>query len=441
MLSSKPDTSVILVTSVPEAKFMFPLDWLESSQQHLHGFDLCSASTSGLPQKLLHLEPPSSSHFGYREVRWSPADCFLECCSEISWLSEPRNSIASGDFTVEDDRAVVVQLGQRALESKILELRESGPLEAYRFYLAHQWKMLGQKRSEWGLEEFLEAFQFPSLEDAAQDQSPMNALMCAVFSSDSRMIRLLVSHGADVNSRAQGLAKAGYFDGQPLLVCAAKSHQPADVLAALLELRADVHARSSTGSTVAPMVRSPEQLRLVMAHRADLHCHFDPMGLTALGGACGMANADTIAALLKARCDPNPRLYGIGCSPLQQTILFSRGNRSALQIVRLLLENRADANALGNPTGWFKLACQAALAYEAIWGKASSTFLIRCYAILPRLSPLALAAFVGDPNMLQLLLDFGAEAPVPNSRGDFPEDLARENGHLHLLPILNTFYV
>ena len=30
MLSSKPDTSVILVTSVTEAKFMFPLDWLES---------------------------------------------------------------------------------------------------------------------------------------------------------------------------------------------------------------------------------------------------------------------------------------------------------------------------------------------------------------------------------------------------------------------------
>ena len=30
MLSSKPDTSVILITSVPEAKFMFPLDWLMS---------------------------------------------------------------------------------------------------------------------------------------------------------------------------------------------------------------------------------------------------------------------------------------------------------------------------------------------------------------------------------------------------------------------------
>ena len=301
--------------------------------------------------------------------------------------------------------------------------------------------MLGLKSSEWDVQDFLEAFQFASLEEAATDRSSMNALMCAVFSGDSGMIRQLVRFRADVNSRAHGLAKAGYFDGQPLIVCASKSHQPPHVLATLVELRADVHARSSNGSTVAPMVRSPEQLQVIIEARGDLHCHFDPMGHTPLGGACGMANSDTISAFLKARCDPNPPLYGLGQGPLHHAILFSRGNRSALQIVRLLLEHGADPNAVTNPTGLFNWVCQAALAYEMIRGRQSSTFLIRAYASLPRLSPLGLAAMVGDPDMMQLLLDFGAEAPLPNTRGDFPEDLARENGHLHLLPLLNTFHV
>ena len=353
-----------------------------------------------------------------------------------------RNTIASGDFTVEEDRAVVVQLGQRALESKIREHRQSGPLAVFRFYRAHQWKMLGQKRSEWGVQEFLDAFQFPSLEDAAKDQSSMSALMCAVFTGDSHMIRLLVANRADVNIRAHGLSKAGYFDGQPLIVCAAKSHQPAHVLATLCELRADVHARMGLmGSTVAPMVRSREQLKVILDARADFHGHFDPAGHTPLGGACGMANSETIAALLEVRCNPNPPLYGLGQSPLHHAILFSRGNPSAFKIVQLLLEHGADPNALTNPTGTFKWMSQAAQAYEVIMGRENCSFLVRCYAILTRLSPLGLAAFIGDPDLLQLLLDFGAEAPVPNSRGDFPVDLARENGHFHLLPILNTFHV
>jgi len=380
MLSSKPDTSVILVTSVTEAKFMFPLDWLE-------------------------------------------------------------NTIDSGDFTVEEDREVVVQLGEKALESRICELRDSGPLKVFRFYLARRSRMLGQNRSEWGVQEFLNAFQFTSLEEAATDQSSMNGLMCAVFSSDSGMIRELVGSRADVNWRSHGLGKAGYFDGQTVLICAAKSHQPARVLATLIELHADVHATISNGSTVVPMVRSPEQLEVVIQARADLHKLTHPVGNTPLGGACGMANSETIAALLQAKCNPNPPVFGHGLSPLHSAIFFSRGNRSALRNVQLLLEHRANVNAIATPTGAFNWGCQVARVYEAVLGTSRCSFHTRCFAILPSISPLGIASFIGDPDLVQLLLDFGANSSVPNARGDFPEDLATVNGHLHLLPILRTFHV
>ena len=361
--------------------------------------------------------------------------------ADTKMAPETRNTIASGDFTVEDDRAVVVQLGQRALESKIRELKDSGPLATFRFYQANRSKMLGKKQSEYELQEFLDTFQFDSLEEAARDQSSMNGLRCAVFSSDSRMIQLLVSRRADVNSRTHGLSKAGYFDGQLLITCAAKSHQPARILRTLVELRADVHARSSQlGSTVVPMARSRAQLQVLMEARADLHSHFVPGGATPLAGACSMANSDTISMMLEARCDPNPAVQGLGQSPLHQAIFFSRGNPTAFTTVKMLLEHGADPNASTSPTGSFSWACRVARAYQALVGKEATPFRIRCFAILPGLSPLGTAAFIGDPDLLQLLLDFGAEAKA-NSCGDFPEDLARDNGHLHLLPILNTFHV
>ena len=407
MLSSKPDTSVILVTSVTEAKFMFPLDWLES---------LCCHTAP------LHRVPSRTQN------------AFARSC-------KPRNTIDSGDFTVEEDREVVVQLGQKALENKICELRDSGPLKAFRFYLARRSRMLGQNRSEWALQEFLNAFHFASLQEAATDQSSMNGLMCAVFSGDSGMIRELVGSRADVNWRSHGLGKAGYFDGQTILICAAKSHQPAGVLATLIELHADIHATMANGSTVLPMVRSPQQLEVIIRARADLNKLTYPVGNTPLGGACGAANSETIAALLRARCNPNPPVFGHGLSPLHSAIFFSRGNRCALKIVQLLLEHGANVNAIAAPTGAFRWGCQACRVYEAVVGTSRSSFRTRCFALLPGISPLGIASFIGDPDLVQFLLDFGADSSVPNTRGDFPEDLAAANGHLHLLPILRTFHV
>ena len=72
LLSNKPDTSVIVIHSAVEAEFMFPLDW-----QH--------------------------------------------------------NTISAGEFTVESDRAVVVKLGEVAVDNKIRHLSVEGPVSLYRF--------------------------------------------------------------------------------------------------------------------------------------------------------------------------------------------------------------------------------------------------------------------------------------------------------------------
>ena len=51
----------------------------------------------------------------------------------------------------------------------------------------------------------------------------MNAMLCAVLAGDSGIIRALANHRADVNFRVKDLAQLGYFDGQTLLMVAAKT--------------------------------------------------------------------------------------------------------------------------------------------------------------------------------------------------------------------------
>eukprot|EP00438_Fugacium_kawagutii_P033156 Skav231185 [mRNA] locus=scaffold425:109947:112581:+ [translate_table: standard] len=375
MLSSDEEASVVMINSSEEVKFMFPHDWLQ-------------------------------------------------------------NSVSEGKFTVEADKDVVVSLCEQALEKRIRELELSGPLRTYRFYRSHEPCMLRKKCSHAGVQAFLDTFKFSSLREAALDQSSMNGLTCAVFAGDVDMLRLLAGSSGDVNLRLHGLGLLGYFDGQSLLMAAVKSSREAHVLATLIELRAEVNARSSTGMNVAGMVKSPDQLRVLEDAMADLHTSQEPFGFTPLTGACGVSGSctETIKALLLARCDPNPPLLGAGVGPLHQSIIYSRGQHSPLSTVRVLLEAMADPNAPAVPSADLAKACEVALKNEVSHGRGG--YGSRSYAIVPGLTPLHAAAWVGDPDIVQLLLDFRADVRATNRRNDSPDDLAAESGNVHLLPML-----
>ncbi|CAL1125998.1 unnamed protein product [Cladocopium goreaui] len=377
MLAGKTDTSAIIIFSEKEAKFMLALEWL-------------------------------------------------------------KNSVVSGDFTVEADRFVVAKLAERALKRKISKLKTSGPVNKYRFYVAHQSKMLGQHHHDYRLQAFLNDFRFSSLEEASRDESGMNGVLCAMFCGDRTMLRLLATSKANMNLSVRGLAELGYFDGQTLLLMAAKSNQPAPILATLIELGADVKAISNVGAIVANFVRSAEQLKVIVEAQADLHSSYEPYGLTPLTVAASSAGSDTatVAALLKARCDPNPPRHGLGQTPLMMSILHSRGEKSPVDTVRLILESKADVNLGAAPTGMFDSLCGAAIAEVEQVGRKHSFQSKRGFSILRGLTPLCHAAWIGDPEMTQLLLDFRADPSLPCNIGLFPEDLAEENGHYHLLPML-----
>ena len=305
------------------------------------------------------------------------------------------NAIADGEFTVESDRAAVIKLGDVAVRSKIRHLSSEGPLSSYRFYLANRALLLGQRKEPWAVDAFLEQFRFTSLEAAAKDRSSMNGLMCAVFAGDVRLLRRLVRMEADVNFHLHGLEDFGYFDTQTVLMAAAKSHQAADLLATLIELRGDVNAHAANGTNPAFMLRTPEQVRTLAAARADLQTGRYPLGLAPLTGVAAFATAETVAAMLAARCDPNPELRGMGYGPLHGTAFFSRSNRHAKEIATLLISHRADINSRCRPQDRYCLLCTAARAECALTGFQATSLMKRVFASMPGITPLGIFVIVG----------------------------------------------
>ncbi|CAE7699093.1 ANK2, partial [Symbiodinium pilosum] len=89
----------------------------------------------------------------------------------------------------------------------------------------------------------------------------------------------------------------------------------------------------------------------------------------------------------------------------------------------LLLSHRADVNASSQPTGFQKWLHMLAIAQVAIFGYANCKKMSRLLASLPGITPLGCAAMVGHEELTKLFLDHGAEL-FPNSRGEWPEDLA-----------------
>ncbi|CAK9020362.1 unnamed protein product [Durusdinium trenchii] len=380
VLSNKPDTRVIVIHSKLEVEFMFALNW-----QH--------------------------------------------------------NSISNGQFTVESDRAVVVQLGHLALQSKIQYLSQKGPLWAYRFYSALIPRLFKQETAaarSTSPQHFVELFRFPNFKAAVEDTSSMNGVLCALFAGDAEMLRLLGQQRADMNGRLHGLETLGYFDSQTPLMAALKSQQESEVISALLEMRADVDLKSRTYIKCTYLVRSPEHVKLLLAARADFQ-HSGPGNLTALTGAASWASASTVQSILDAGYSPNDtnaqanKVHIIGYTPLHGLAIHSRDNPEALESARILIESRADVNAQARPKGWLKVGIPLANLYSYFRPRSRR---VQHLAYFPGITPLGITAWSGDQRLAELLLEYHADVSLTNDMGKTPEDLALELGQKHLLPLL-----
>ena len=161
-----------------------------------------------------------------------------------------------------------------------------------------------------------------------------SALICAVWSVDVPMVRLLIKNGADPN--------VGNSNWTPLMTAAwamgsATRRSKKDVVAILKILLAKgaiVNARDRAGQTaltLAAAVGDVASLRVLLRAGAYIHTR-DKKGNGALMGAIQHHNSDTIKFLLEQGVNPNAR------NKEGKTVLAYAKECEADEIVQLLVQ-------------------------------------------------------------------------------------------------------
>ena len=240
------------------------------------------------------------------------------------------------------------------------------------------------------------------------------ALMTVARAGSADAIDLLASRGADVDA-------AESWRGQTALMwAAARGH--ASAARALIRAGADVHARSDGGFTpllftareghVAALgvlvdagADPDETLPAIASRRSGVAA-----GTSALVLATYNAHYDLAAALLEAGADPNADEQG--WTALHQVVWTRRpnlgrnppfpvpsGDLDALDLVRRLIQYGADPNA--------RQTAEPRDGNRNLLNRVGAT-------------PFLLAAKSGDPEMMRLLADHGADPSLTTEEGSTP---------------------
>ena len=228
------------------------------------------------------------------------------------------------------------------------------------------------------------------------------ALQAAVENGDLALVQLLLEAGADVN------APASKEYGQTALQAAASRGDLA-LVQLLLEAGADVNAPAGKGYGRTALQAAAEEghlalVQLLLEAGADVNAPAgEEYGRTALQAAASFGYVDIVQVLLKAGAHfDTPAAHG-GATALQFAAI-----EGYIGIARIFLENGWDVNA----------SCAVSNGRTALEGAAEH----------------------GRLDMVQLLLNVGADTNiVGEERYKSAIELARQNGHLAIVELLETY--
>lgn len=268
-------------------------------------------------------------------------------------------------------------------------------------------------------------------EDAGVDANSTShegqtALMSAALNGRADAIRLLLDHGAVVDT-------AEPLRGQTALMWAAGEGN-AEAIDILVEAGADVNRTSTGGFTpllFAILNDQPEAAHALLEHGADANVTA-PDGTSALNMAAVNAHYDLAWILLDYGADPNApdergstlhtvawlRKPGATGSAAVGNALTAppvrTGEVTELQLARKLLEHGADPNVR---VSWRERRFDKG---GAAVTNPPDIQLGRHILTYVGATPYWLAANNGDPALMRLLLDFGADPSIPNDFGVTP---------------------
>ena len=256
----------------------------------------------------------------------------------------------------------------------------------------------------------------------AQGGIRVTALHAAVDKGHHNVAKLLLEHGADVESRDSR-------NQTPLHIASYRGY--AEVVSLLIDHGADLNAEDDTLKT--PLYLVSEQgrqdiARLLLENKADAN-HPDIYDRTPLHLASGEGHDYIVQLLLDHGADAN-YLESHGLTPLHCS-----SQRGHDHIVRLLLDRGADANHSGG----------GGLTPLHVASREGNNHIVQLlldhsadvnHPDSDGWTPLCLASWGGYEHIARLLLDHGANANCQDNHGSTPLHFASKMGHDHIVRLL-----
>ncbi|HPY29494.1 MAG TPA: ankyrin repeat domain-containing protein [Verrucomicrobiota bacterium] len=251
----------------------------------------------------------------------------------------------------------------------------------------------------------------------ARDKMGLGALHLAADKGFLTVAELLIARGAEVNAVDN--------DGDTPLHSAARSGQP-EMESLLIKYGAEVNARDNRGRTALSLAaegKHLEAVKILLAEKADPNT-VDQNGRTPLGYAG--VNLELLRVLLTAKADPNldttepPLIQAAGGdNSAALALLLAQGASPEVRggddsvtplLVTILQSNTNGIAAL--------LAAGADVNVQDRFGGSALHYAVR----------------MGNPTVLQMLLEKGANPNVRNDQGLTPLDLTKPSGVASLSP-------
>jgi ankyrin repeat protein len=232
-------------------------------------------------------------------------------------------------------------------------------------------------------------------------------LFSAAEGGNPDVVHLLLDHGADARIRDKNENNALHI---------AAFHGHLEVARVLLALNLDVNTQNDSGMNPLYCALDPSRkpnvdvVRLLLDYGAEVHMpEHDRCYRSALHLAAGSGNPEIVQMIL----DRNPELEARGGEG--ETPLLTASSDGNPAVVQLLLDHGADPHACDDDGS-------TALDYAGTLGV--SRMLIKLN--VSQTCAFLCAANHGDPEQMQLLLDYGAS---PDVRGDYEETPLHSAAH------------
>lgn len=203
----------------------------------------------------------------------------------------------------------------------------------------------------------------------------------------------------------------------------------------LLQQGADANARDTTGRPaliVAIMQGDTAIVETLVAHNADVNVEFEGIRPLMFATVRNNCSSEIVSTLLRAGAHVNDRDAVVGSAPLLEAAAY--GN---LDCVEVLLRSKARLDIVNNRG--------EGAAYHAVLGKELRILekLVNAGARVDSpnddgVTPLMVAAAMGDKEIVRLLLKKNVDVCATDTRGRSAAALAVEEGHDDIVLLLDS---